>query len=86
MRFVLATFLVTVLCESSVEFLLLNVLVCYLQEFLQSLDPPLVIRKETLTRWHPEFAVDQVPDVPACDLPQPPNFEKCCSAKDVLGK
>lgn len=39
-----------------------------------------------LTRWHPEFSVDQVPDLPRAALPQPPNLEKCSSAKDVLGK
>lgn len=56
------------------------------QDFLQSLDPPMVIPPGMLTRWHPEFAVDQVPDLPRARLPQPPNVEKCSSAKDVLAK
>ena len=54
------------------------------EDFLKSLEPPLVIPRGSLTRWHPEFAVDQVPEVPASSLPQPPNMEKCNSAKDVL--
>ena len=65
---------------------LLELVKTHHEEFLQSLDPPIVISRESLTRWHPEFAIDQVPDIPASALPQPPNLEKCCSAKDVLGQ
>jgi chromatin licensing and DNA replication factor 1 len=56
------------------------------QDFLQSLDPPLTIPRDQLTRWHPEFGVDQVPDIEPDTLPEAPNIEKYCSAKDVLGR
>ncbi|XP_054288687.1 DNA replication factor Cdt1 [Macrosteles quadrilineatus] len=54
------------------------------EEFLSSLDPPMKISRARLTRWHPEFCVDEVPDVLSEPLPQPPNIEKVASAKDVL--
>lgn len=56
------------------------------QDFLQSLDPPLTIPRDQLTRWHPEFGVDQVPEIEPDALPIAPNVEKCYSAKDVLGR
>jgi chromatin licensing and DNA replication factor 1 len=56
------------------------------QDFLQSLDPPLTISRDQLTRWHPEFGVDQVPEIEPDALPIAPNMEKCYSAKDVLGR
>lgn len=57
-----------------------------LQDFLQTLDPPVILDKNQLTRWHPEFDVDGVPDIAPHPLPQPPNVEKYSSAKDVLSK
>lgn len=65
---------------------LLEIVKKHHQEFLQSLDPPLTVPLGSLTRWHPEFAVDEVPDVVPTPLPQPPNLDKCFSAKDVLAK
>jgi chromatin licensing and DNA replication factor 1 len=56
------------------------------QDFLQSQDPPLTIPRNQLTRWHPEFDVDQVPDIEPDILPEAPNVEKYHSAKDVLGR
>jgi chromatin licensing and DNA replication factor 1 len=50
------------------------------------LDPPLTIPRNQLTRWHPDFDVDQVPDVEPDTLPEAPNVEKYYSAKDVLGR
>ncbi|XP_034251008.1 DNA replication factor Cdt1 isoform X2 [Thrips palmi] len=65
---------------------LLDIVKKHHEIFLQTLNPPIVIPAGMLTRWHPEFAVDQVPDLPRAPLPQPPNLEKCSSAKDVLAK
>ncbi|PNF24958.1 hypothetical protein B7P43_G09163 [Cryptotermes secundus] len=58
----------------------------YHEDFLQSLNPPLTIPRDQLTRWHPEFGVDQVPDIEPDTLPEAPNVDKYCSAKDVLEK
>lgn len=43
------------------------------------------IPRSRLTRWHPEFSVDDVPDIISAVLPHPPNVEKAATAKDVLG-
>lgn len=57
-----------------------------LQEFLQSLDPPMHINRNDLKRWHPNFMVDHVPDIVPRELPQPPNSERPATAKEVLGR
>lgn len=54
------------------------------EKFLQSLDPPIVLDKQKLTRWHPSFDLESCPDVELAPLPQPPNVEKYSSAKDIL--
>lgn len=56
------------------------------KEFLTGLDPPMHIPRDRLTRWHPNFDIDGVPDITSSALPQPPNVEKITSAKDVLGR
>lgn len=58
----------------------------YHEDFLRSLDPPLTIPRDKLTRWHPEFGIDQVPDIEPDTLPEAPNVDKYYSAKDVLEK
>ncbi|KAE8739569.1 hypothetical protein FOCC_FOCC014929 [Frankliniella occidentalis] len=65
---------------------LLDIVKKHHQEFLQSLDPPMEVPLGSLTRWHPDFAVDQVPSIAPGHLPEAPNLEKCVSAKDVLAK
>ncbi|SPP75803.1 DNA replication factor Cdt1 [Drosophila guanche] len=52
-------------------------------KFLRSLDPPIFIEK-ALTRWHPQFELENCPEVEPAPLPQPPNVEKYSSAKDIL--
>lgn len=52
-------------------------------QFLRSLDPPIIIDKQ-LTRWHPQFDLENVTEVEMATLPQPPNVEKYSSAKDIL--
>ncbi|MCJ8747424.1 hypothetical protein PDJAM_G00153310 [Pangasius djambal] len=54
--------------------------------FLASLNPPLVVPDEKLTRWHPKFNVDEVPNILPSDLPQPPQTEKLTTAQEVLDR
>ena len=40
-----------------------------------------------MTRWHPKFLLDDVPDVEPASLPEPPDEQKeLVTAKDVLDK
>ncbi|XP_016396405.1 DNA replication factor Cdt1-like isoform X1 [Sinocyclocheilus rhinocerous] len=54
--------------------------------YLASLNPPIVVPDDKLTRWHPRFNVDEVPNIKPSDLPQPPQTEKLTSAQEVLDK
>lgn len=53
-------------------------------KFLKSLDPPLIIPKDKVTRWHPDFDLEKCPDIELGHIPQPPNVEKYSSARDIL--
>ncbi|KAL5022363.1 hypothetical protein ScPMuIL_001518 [Solemya velum] len=52
--------------------------------FLSKLDRPLNVPDEKITRWHPKFQLDEVPDVETSPLPQPPFVKKYQSANDVF--
>ncbi|XP_062326751.1 DNA replication factor Cdt1 [Osmerus eperlanus] len=54
--------------------------------FLSSLNPPVTVPDDMLTRWHPRFNVDQVPQPQPSFLPQPPQTEKLTTAQEVLDK
>ncbi|XP_054308761.1 DNA replication factor Cdt1 [Pongo pygmaeus] len=54
--------------------------------FLASLSPPMVVPEDQLTRWHPRFNVDEVPDIEPAALPQPPAMEKLTTAQEVLAR
>ncbi|KAK0072689.1 hypothetical protein PV326_014198, partial [Microctonus aethiopoides] len=54
------------------------------EKFLLNLESPMVIPKEKITRWHPEFDVETCPAIENSELPQPPNVERASSAQDVL--
>lgn len=54
--------------------------------FLSSLDPPLSVPEDKLSRWHPRFNVDTVPPVPTSPLPLPPQTEGLTTAQEVLDK
>uniref|UniRef100_A0A672M9I3 Chromatin licensing and DNA replication factor 1 n=1 Tax=Sinocyclocheilus grahami TaxID=75366 RepID=A0A672M9I3_SINGR len=54
--------------------------------YLASLNPPIVVPDDKLTRWHPRFNLDEVPNIKPSDLPQPPQTEKLTSAQEVLDK
>ncbi|XP_073439518.1 DNA replication factor Cdt1 [Dendrobates tinctorius] len=56
------------------------------RSFLATLNPPMVVLDSQLTRWHPRFNVDEVPDVVAAELPQPPQVQKLSTAQEVLSK
>ncbi|XP_072675674.1 DNA replication factor Cdt1 isoform X2 [Canis lupus baileyi] len=51
--------------------------------FLASLNPPMVVPEERLTRWHPRFNVDEVPDIEPAELPRPPATEKVATAQEM---
>lgn len=46
----------------------------------------MVIAEDELTRWHPRFRVDEVPDVVPTELPQPPQVDRVTTAQEVLAK
>ncbi|XP_037797635.1 DNA replication factor Cdt1-like isoform X1 [Penaeus monodon] len=54
-------------------------------EFLMTLEPP-ISSVGAIKRWHPEFALEDLPDIEEAALPQPPTMEKLETAKDVLEK
>ena len=40
----------------------------------------------SIIRWHPFFPLEDVPDIEAAPLPQPPHQEKLGTAASVLGE
>lgn len=56
----------------------------YHDEFLKTLD--IKVPREKLTRWHPEFDIERVPDIDSVDLPKGPIEEALHSGKEVLEK
>lgn len=52
--------------------------------FLRSLNPPIIIPKDKIRRWHQDFDLEACPEILPGELPQPPNIEKFSSAKDIL--
>ena len=53
-----------------------------LQEFLNRLN--IRINEAEIKRWHPQFKLDDVPDIVPAELPQAPVVKKFSSAKDIL--
>ncbi|KAI5741855.1 hypothetical protein M8J77_000498 [Diaphorina citri] len=56
----------------------------YHEEFLLALVPPVFLEKDKLTRWHPDFELDKVPDIPAQDIPLPKPQATNTSVKQIL--
>lgn len=54
------------------------------QEFLSNLDRPLNVPDDKITRWHPKFRLDEVPDIEPAEVPKSPNVQVYQTAKDVL--
>ncbi|CAG9824934.1 unnamed protein product [Phaedon cochleariae] len=65
---------------------LLDLVKKYHHEFLATLSPPMTVDKDKITRWHPEFNIEKVPEIECSDLPQSPAEEKLTTGKDVLDK
>ncbi|KAG8437594.1 hypothetical protein GDO86_008343 [Hymenochirus boettgeri] len=65
---------------------LTNIVKQHHRTFLASLNPPMLVPDQKLTRWHPRFKVDEVPDIVPAELPQPPQVEKLTTAQEVLSK
>ncbi|KAF4098115.1 hypothetical protein G5714_022123 [Onychostoma macrolepis] len=59
--------------RSSYQFTVEKNLTGHQKVFLASLNPPIAVPDDKLTRWHPRFNVDEVPNIKPSDLPQP-NF------------
>lgn len=53
--------------------------------FLESLNPPVIIHGH-ITRWHPRFDVESVPEIPPAELPQPLPVSRLSTALEVLKK
>ncbi|XP_064455095.1 DNA replication factor Cdt1-like [Ornithodoros turicata] len=54
--------------------------------FLSKLDPPMAVPSELLTRWHPKFPLETIPEIEPAALPRSPQQTTCSSAKDVLDR
>ncbi|XP_066439162.1 DNA replication factor Cdt1 [Eleutherodactylus coqui] len=65
---------------------LTNIVKQHHKAFLATLNPPMAVPDNQLTRWHPRFNVDEVPDIVPAELPQPPQVEKLTTAQEVLTK
>ncbi|NXX13298.1 CDT1 factor, partial [Podargus strigoides] len=63
---------------------LVNIVKQHHQAFLAALSPPMVVPEEKLTRWHPRFNVDEVPDISPAELPRPPQEDRLSTAQEVL--
>ncbi|KFZ64784.1 DNA replication factor Cdt1, partial [Antrostomus carolinensis] len=63
---------------------LVNIVKQHHKVFLAALSPPMVVPEEKLTRWHPRFNVDEVPDITPAELPRPPQEDRLTTAPEVL--
>ncbi|XP_068006895.1 DNA replication factor Cdt1 isoform X4 [Melanerpes formicivorus] len=63
---------------------LVNIVKQHHKAFLATLKPPMEVPEEKLTRWHPRFNVDKVPDISPAELPQPPQGDRPSTAQEVL--
>lgn len=58
----------------------------YHQEFLTTLIPPMKVSRNNITRWHPLFDLEKVPDLELAALPQAPKEETLTTGSQVLEK
>ncbi|XP_031977842.1 DNA replication factor Cdt1 [Corvus moneduloides] len=63
---------------------LVNIVREHHRAFLAALSPPMVVPEEKLTRWHPRFNVDEVPDISPAELPRAPQEDRLSTAQEVL--
>ncbi|RMC09346.1 hypothetical protein DUI87_14354 [Hirundo rustica rustica] len=62
---------------------LVNIVREHHKAFLAALSPPMVVPEEKLTRWHPRFNVDAVPDISPAELPRPPQEDRLSTAQEM---
>ncbi|XP_070202780.1 DNA replication factor Cdt1-like [Littorina saxatilis] len=62
---------------------LINITKDHHADFLSKLSTPLKVPASKLTRWHPRFGLDVVPDIEPAELPEPP-VKAYQTAKQVL--
>ncbi|XP_044284025.1 DNA replication factor Cdt1 [Varanus komodoensis] len=65
---------------------LVNIVKEHHKAFLAALQPPMEIPEHKLTRWHPRFNVDGVPDIIPAALPQAPQEDKITTAQEMLAR
>ncbi|NXK73319.1 CDT1 factor, partial [Amazona guildingii] len=65
---------------------LVNIVKQHHKAFLAALSPPMVVPEEKLTRWHPRFNVDEVPNIIPAELPRPPQEDRLTTAQEVLSR
>ncbi|NXC47796.1 CDT1 factor, partial [Penelope pileata] len=63
---------------------LVNIVKQHHAAFLATLSPPMEVPEDKLTRWHPRFNVDEVPDISPAELPRPPQEDRVSTAQEVL--
>merc|ERR1719474_205624 len=57
---------------------LLDIVKDYHEEFLSTLDPPIIADRSKLNKWHKDFDVDMVPDIDLANLPANPDALAPC--------
>ncbi|XP_029343840.1 DNA replication factor Cdt1-like [Acyrthosiphon pisum] len=64
---------------------LIDIMKVHHAEYLNQLIPPILIDKDKITRWHPEFDVESVPNINPSPLPKIEiDKSKISTAKDIL--
>ncbi|XP_078689304.1 uncharacterized protein LOC144920819 isoform X2 [Branchiostoma floridae x Branchiostoma belcheri] len=63
---------------------LVNIVKEHHRRFIQTLAPSPSVSDTALTKWHPKFPLDMVPDIEPSPLPRPPDVQKYATAQDVL--
>lgn len=58
----------------------------YHQEFLATLDPPMELARDKITRWHPQFDIEKVPDIELVTIPSLPTESIMTTGREVLDK
>lgn len=66
--------------------LLLSIVKKYHEEFLSNMDSPMTIPTDMITRWHPKFPLESVPEIVPVPLAQSPQHSTCSSARGFLDK
>ncbi|CAL8079051.1 unnamed protein product [Orchesella dallaii] len=90
-RIIVEELLPSVICARRKAFHANLIKICleHHKKFLSELVPPIVVPSDKqITRWHPKFKIDEVPDIkPKEDaLPVKPAPEKLSSAREVIAK